>query len=81
MLHETIKTHGHTTEDGTLNLTVNVGVPDADVAVIVHVEAVNSAKEKDANGWPIGFCERVAGSMPDLRREPQGGFEDRLPFK
>lgn len=81
MLDETIKTRGHTTADGILNLTVDVGVADADVAVTVHVKALTSSEEVDANGWPIGFFERVAGSMPSLQRAPQGGFEERLPFE
>jgi len=34
----------------------------------------------DENGWPVGFFERVAGSMPDLRRGSQGKFEERLPL-
>jgi hypothetical protein len=78
MLNETIETRGHTTEDGILNLTVNVGVPDAEVAVTVHVKTLTSTHEVDANGWPIDFFERVAGSMPDLQRAPQGEFEERL---
>lgn len=33
----------------------------------------------DANGWPIGFFEETAGSIPDLpEREDQGEFEQRL---
>ena len=33
----------------------------------------------DANGWPIGFFEATAGSIPDLpEREPQGEYEERL---
>jgi hypothetical protein len=81
MLNETIETRGHTTEDGTLNLTVNVGVADADVAVTVKVRALTPADQIDANGWPTDFFERVAGSMPDLQRGPQGEFEKRLPFE
>jgi hypothetical protein len=81
MLNETIETRGHTTEDGTLNLTVNVGVADADVTVIVHVKGLALADKIDANGWPIDFFERVAGSMPELKRAPQGEFEDRLAFE
>jgi hypothetical protein len=72
MLNETIATRGHTAENGTLKLTVNVGVPDADVAVVVHVKAATSGDQTDANGWPIGFFERVAGSMPSLHRAPRG---------
>ena len=81
MLNETIETRGHTTEDGTLNLTVKVGVADTDVAVTVQVRALAPADEIDANGWPIDFFERVAGSMPDLQRGPQGEFEKRLAFE
>ena len=33
----------------------------------------------DANGWPIGFFEETAGSIPDFpEREPQGEYEVRL---
>ena len=35
--------------------------------------------EVDANGWPIGFFEETAGSIPDLpEREHQGEYEERL---
>jgi hypothetical protein len=74
MFDETITTRGHTTEAGFLHLTVNVGVADADVAVSGHLKVLTSADQVDANGWPIGFFERVAGSMPGLQRAPQGDF-------
>lgn len=80
MLNEIIETRGHTTADGTLNLTVNVGVADADVAVTVQVRPLSPVDELDANGWPIDFFERVAGSMPDLQRASQGEFEERRGF-
>jgi hypothetical protein len=78
MLNETIVTRGHTTKDGTLNLSVQVGAADVDVAVVIHVRALTPAEGVDTNGWPIGFFEQVAGSMPDLQRADQGNFEDRL---
>lgn len=81
MLNETIATRGHTTKDGLLRLTVNVGVPDADVVAVVHIKASTSTDELDANGWPVNFFERVAGSMPDLQRFPQGDFENRPGFE
>ena len=35
--------------------------------------------ERDANGWPVGFFEETAGSIPDFpEREPQGEYEQRL---
>jgi hypothetical protein len=81
VLNETIETRGHTTKDGTLNLTVNVGVADADVAVTVQVRELTRPDGIDANGWPIDFFERVAGSMPNLQRAPQGEFENRRGFE
>jgi len=81
MLNEMIETRGHTTKDGILNLSIKVGAADADVAVVVLVRALTPAEGVDANGWPTNFFERVAGSMPELKRAPQGGFEDRLPLE
>lgn len=81
MLNEIIETRGHTTKDGTLNLSIQVGAADADVEVTVQVRAVSPEDRVDTNGWPIDFFERVAGSMPNLRRPPQGKFEDRLAFE
>lgn len=78
MSNETIKTHAHTTLDGMLNLSVNVGLADVDVAVVVQVTPLAPGGEVDENGWPKDFFERVAGSMPELQRAPQGQFETRL---
>lgn len=78
MSRDTIETRAHTTRDGVLNLSVNVGIADADVAVIVQVRPLAAAAEVDANGWPKGFFEGIAGSMPELHRAPQGPFEERL---
>ena len=81
MLNETIKTQAHTTQDGMLNLSVNVGLPDSDVAVVVQVRPLHPPAEVDENGWPRDFFELVAGSMPELRRASQGRFEERLHFE
>ena len=81
MLNETIETRAHTTREGVLHLSFNVGAADSDVAVTVHVRPVLPTKELDTNGWPKGFFEQVAGSMPELRRSPQGEFESRLPLE
>ncbi|MEK6323560.1 MAG: hypothetical protein AABN33_18120 [Acidobacteriota bacterium] len=81
MSNETIKTHAHTTQDGMLSLSVNVGLSDVDVAVIVQVRPLAPAGEVDETGWPKDFFELVAGSMPDLQRAPQGQFEERLSFE
>ena len=78
MLTETIEARGHTTREGMLNLSVNVGLADADVSVVIRVKPVISADAVDEHGWPLRFFDRVAGSMPDLQRAPQGQFEERL---
>jgi hypothetical protein len=59
---------------------MDVGMADADVAVIVQVKSLAPSEDLDANGWPKGFFERVAGSMPELRRAPQGRSEERMPL-
>lgn len=81
MASKTIETRAHTTKDGRLNLSVDVDVPDVDVAVVVTVTPVTKIAPLDENGWPLGFFERVAGSMPELRRGTQGEFEERLPLE
>ena len=53
----------------------------ADVAVVVTVTPVSDGSGADANGWPEGFFDLVAGSMPELRRGSQGEFEERLPLE
>ena len=78
MLTETIEARGHTTRDGVLNLSVNVGWADADVSVVMRVKPLMPAGEVDENGWPRGFFDQVAGSIPELQRAPQGQFEERL---
>lgn len=77
MFTKTIEVRGHTTRDGVLNLSVNVGVPDTGVAVVVQVKSLSKPGEADANGWPVGYFDQVAGSMPELERAPQGQFEGR----
>lgn len=78
MLTETIKAHGHTTPEGILNLSIQVGLADADVSIVMRLKPTVPREGMDDNGWPLGFFERVAGSMPELVRATQGQFEDRL---
>lgn len=76
-----IEAHGHTTADGVLHLSIPVGLPNADVTVLLQVKPQQAAGERDENGWPRGYFDQVAGSMPDLQRAPQGEFERRLPIE
>jgi hypothetical protein len=76
-----IETRGHTTHDGRLHLTLQVGVPDIDVDVVVSIQPVKTSANLDENGWPIGYFDQIAGSMPNLERGPQGEFETRFPLE
>ena len=80
MPSKTVETRARTTKDGRLNLSVDVDVVDADVDVVGTVTPVTTGAV-DENGRPIGFFDRVAGSMPDLRRGSQGEIEERLPLE
>jgi hypothetical protein len=73
MVSNGVEILAHTTPDGKLYLRLDVGVADADVTVTVRVTP-KPAADVDANGWPKGFFEQVAGSMPDIERAPQGEF-------
>ena len=75
--NEVIVTSGHTAEDGTLKLSVKIGIPNADVAVTVQVRRLTRSEQLDENGWPLGYFEKIPGSMPDLERAPQVAFEKR----
>ena len=75
---EIIETLGHISPDGVLNLSVQIGVPDTDVAVTVQVRPLAPRGAVDAKGWPIDYFESVPGSMPELERAPQGSFELRF---
>ena len=81
MTSKIIETRAHTTKDGRLNLSVDVDIADVDVAVVVTVTPVAAGSPVDENGWPEGFFDHVAGSMPGLRRASQGDFEERLPIE
>ena len=55
--------------DGVLNLKVPVGAADAEVEVVVVFQLVERAqplKTPEELGWPPGFFERTAGSIPDF---------------
>ena len=77
---ELIERSARTEGDGMLHLSLNVGIADADVTVTVRVKPPPPSGV-DANGWPAGFFEETAGSIPDLERAPQGEFEQRLPVE
>jgi hypothetical protein len=74
MQTKTIRSLEHTSADGKLTLRLDVGFSNADVSVVTEVKEM-SRTDVDANGWPIGYFERIPGSMPDMKLAVRHGFE------
>lgn len=71
----TIPLRTHLKPDGTLDLHVPTGLPEADVEVLVIVQPALG----QAAGWPPGFFEETYGAFAEdpLERLPQGQFDAR----
>jgi hypothetical protein len=68
--------------NGILNLSVPLGISDANRAVRVTVEPLDEvAAPASAEQWPQ-FVRELAGSIsdPTCERQPQGDFEQRDHF-
>ena len=77
---ETIETRAHTLADGRLELCLHTHAANAEIAVTVVIREVTGNGSANANIWPVGFFDDLAGSMPELHRWPQGEFETRAPL-
>ena len=55
----------HTTPQGRLLLDLPTSLEDSDVDVTVTFQTPNEVP-RDSLGWPIGFWQRFAGSIPDF---------------
>jgi hypothetical protein len=64
----------HVGEDGVLHLQVPVGVKNATVEVVVVFQTTTPAEATDERGWPVGFFEETAGSIPDFPLDADEGF-------
>ena len=80
---KTIQMNGHTSPDGTLDISVPTGLPESDVEVLLVVQPVTDQPRPRGNGWPEGFFERTAGNWRGrpLVRGDQGEFEARQPLR
>jgi hypothetical protein len=67
--------HTRIGKDGILKVEMPAKFRDSEVDVVLVVNPVTKETKK---GWPPGFIERFAGSMPDLpARSAQGDYEVR----
>ncbi len=62
---ETVHLRAHTTAQGRLLLDLPTSLQDSEVDVTVTVQSPNDVP-RDALGWPVGFWQRFAGSIPDF---------------
>ena len=67
--------------DGTLQVAIPTGLPEADVDVLVVVRPVAAGSTRNAapESWPEGFFDRTFGCLAEdpLVREPQLRHEAR----
>ena len=79
----TFPAKARTDADGTLSLAIPTGLPDAEVDVVVVVEAAGRDETMPSDEWPEGYFAETFGSLRDagLERPPQGQLQDRLPLE
>ncbi len=75
----TFPAKGRTSSDGSLSLSIPIGLPDTDVEVLVVVVPREPTSSVE---WPAGFFETYAGALADLcfERPGQGEHQDREPL-
>lgn len=76
----TFPTKARTNSEGTLSLTIPTGLRDADVDVVVVVEAAGQEKSAVSDEWPEGYFAEHFGALREagLERPPQGELQERL---
>jgi hypothetical protein len=58
--------------DGVIRLEIPVDQANHDYRVVIEIAESPPDVERDANGWPIGFFERITGKwVGELERPPQ----------
>ena len=75
----TFPSKARTDAEGTLSLAIPTGLPDAEVDVVVAVEAAGRDMTP-SDKWPEGYFAQHFGSLRDagLERPPQGQLQERL---
>jgi hypothetical protein len=69
----------HVDKEGQATFRMPRECADQDIDLVVVFESVKSA---EGLGWPPGFFEEIAGSIPDFPEiEPEGDFEVRDPLE
>lgn len=69
-----IKLKSYVPKNGDLTIKVPPELRDKEVEITITLSPEDL-------GWPPGFFEATAGSIPDLERMPQGSPEKREPIE
>ena len=65
-----------TSPEGVLELHLQTGRPNLEVDVVISFDKGSPIIPRkyngpvDEKGWPVGFFEEIAGSIPELERAP-----------
>lgn len=65
-------------DDGSLRMNAPAQLRGKTVEAVLVAQPIRElSEETDANGYPLGFFEKVAGSItdPTFQRHPQGEYE------
>ncbi len=77
---QTVHVQSQTGSDGILHLEVPVGLPNADLEVVLVIQPRSPAPHPEAGeapDWPPGFLEETAGAWQGELVRDQGQFEER----
>ena len=71
---ETLSARTRISDDARLVVEVPMALRGAEVEVVVVLQKAPSATPSESLGWPLGFFDRVCGSITDenFKRWPQG---------
>lgn len=73
-----IQVTAHVDENGILKLRMPDELANSDVELVLVFQPRRTAQPAEARGWPPGFFEETAGSIPDFPDiEYEGDFEKR----
>ena len=81
-----LQLRAHVDVQGAVILTLPPDVADREVDLVVVFEPVAvtspTGEKKPAQGWPPGFFENIAGSLPDFPEiDFEGDYEERVPLE
>jgi hypothetical protein len=77
---QTVHVQSQTGSDGILHLEIPVGLPNADLEVVLVIQPRSPALHPEATeapGWPARFFEETAGAWQGEFVRDQGQFEER----